>query len=304
MAERVDAQGGIHPRLRRRGQDGARRSPAGDGIAGLDRAHARGTTRIVGAAAHDGRARGQAGGRRGLRRHATQHLGRAAYVGEQGHRQPHRLQDLATPAQSPGIVHERPRGVGRLGGERPCQAEPHEVFGEQDGGHARERRGFVVPQPEHLGKREALEGRVADPLAQSRFASGPARDLPAFGRGPSIAPEQRRTDHNAAPVEKHRRVHLSRDPHRRDARGRLPVENLPRAREARLPPPVGVLLRPAGVRRAERQGRGRGGDHGARRIYQQGFDAARPDVEAEEQPIGRAHRTPSSSSIVSWSRRS
>ena len=60
VTERVRAKPRIDARLRRRREHGARRSPAGDRLARRDHPDARRAARVVGAAADDRRADGQA----------------------------------------------------------------------------------------------------------------------------------------------------------------------------------------------------------------------------------------------------
>jgi hypothetical protein len=90
-------------------------------------------------------------------------------------------------------------------------------------------------------------------------------------------------------------MHLPGDADRIDLGVRLLREDGADGGAARLPPRLGILLRPAGCRSLERERRGAGRGNLAARIDEDGLYTARADVEAEKQ----SQRTPSSSSIVS-----
>ena len=78
-------------------------------------------------------------------------------------------------------------------------------------------------------------------------------------------------------------MHLPGDAHGADPARGLPLEHPPCGREARLPPAVRVLLRPAGLGRLEGQRRRGGSDDIARGVDHERLDSARADVQAQKQ---------------------
>src|SRR5262249_13083850 len=97
-------------------------------------------------------------------------------------------------------------------------------------------------------------------------------------------------------------MHLAGDPYGIDPRIRPSGQHVADRRAARVPPRFGILLGPPWLRRLERErSGGRGGDLSIR-TDQNRFHTARSDVETEKQ--SPPYRTPSSSSMVSWSSRS
>ena len=150
----------------------------------------------------------------------------------------------------------------------------------------------MIAQPQHFREREAFERGIAHPLAQLGLAAGPLHDLATFGGGSPVTPQQRGADHGAALVEEHRGVHLTRDPDRGDTRARALLQHAPDGRGARVPPRLGILLRPAGARRVERERNGRGGGDGSRWVHENGLHPARADVQPEEQRVVRLSAHP------------
>ena len=113
----------------------------------------------------------------------------------------------------------------------------------------------------------------------SRSAPICALDLGALGRRPLVVPEDRGADHTVAAVERDQAVHLPREP---DARDLAALGDLAERRLCRIPPVLGVLLRPPRLRRRERVAVRRGGEHLALRRERDRLDARRPDVEAHD----------------------
>ena len=197
-------------------------------------------------------------------------------------RQADGVEDLRAPSQARGVVHQRRRRVGRFGRQRAGEPIANEIFRQHHGRESRERLGLVVAKPQDFRKRESLERRIGREIAQPRLATDSLRDLATLGGGASVAPEQRGTNHRALRVEKDRRVHLTRDADRRDARARPRGEHGLDRRQCRLPPRFGVLLCPSGVRRRHLERR-----HGARFDVAAGADedrlyTARANVDAKE----------------------
>ena len=102
-------------------------------------------------------------------------------------------------------------------------------------------------------------------------------DLGALRAGALVVPEDRGAEDAVALVQADEAVHLAREP---DSE-RLHAEASER-RLARAHPVVGVLLRPAGMRRRERVALLRRGDDLTRGRDRDRLDAGRADVEADE----------------------
>ena len=113
----------------------------------------------------------------------------------------------------------------------------------------------------------------------SRSTPDPALDLGALDGRPLVVPENRGADHTVAAVERDQAVHLPREP---DPRDLAALGDLPERRLCRIPPVLGVLLRPAGLRRRERVAVRRGGEHLALGRQRDRLDARRADVEAHD----------------------
>ena len=131
----------------------------------------------------------------------------------------------------------------------------------------------MAAQPEELRRREARERAVAGQRDQPVEADA-LLDLGALGAGALVVPEDRRAGSRvAALVEGDEPVHLAREPDR-------PLGQ-PRAHGLRGAPPVlGILLRPARLRRRERVAL-RLGDARRRRRDRDALDAGRADVEPD-----------------------
>ena len=164
-------------------------------------------------------------------------------------RQPDGVENLPAPPETSGVIHEGRRRIGRFRRELTCQAIAHEVLREQHGREARERLRLVIAQPQNLRQRKALERGIRCEISQAHFATDALRDLPAFGGGPAVAPEECRPNHLAVRVEKDRRVHLPRDANRGHARAWCRGEHASNRSDARLPPRLRILFRPSRLRR-------------------------------------------------------
>ena len=142
---------------------------------------------------------------------------------------------------------------------------------------------LVVPQPEDFRGGEAGQRRVGDQLDQVRTAAGAALDFLALGGGPLIVPEDGAANDLVVLVEKHRAVHLAREPDRLDV-GRFELglgHRLADRADRRLPPIVRVLLAPKRLGEVAGVGlHGRGEDR-APLVDGQGLGARGADVDAE-----------------------
>ena len=78
----------------------------------------------------------------------------------------------------------------------------------------------------------------------SRSAPIRALDLGALRCRPLVVPEDRGADHTVAAVERDQAVHLPREPDPRDVAA---FGDLAERRSGRVPPVLGILLRPAGL---------------------------------------------------------
>ena len=196
----------------------------------------------------------------------------------------------APPATSKSSVPRRVRGVDR---QLAGQAEADVVLRQQDVADPRVRLRLVRAQPEQLRRREAGERAVARQLDQPLEPDAPL-DLGALGRRALVVPEDRRPQHAVVLVEHDEPVHLPGEPDR--AR---PAARASRRCAAR-PPVLGILLRPARLRRRERIRLGRGREHLARRRRDRDpLDAGRADVEPDQ---ARSAHAPSAAYTSSYAR--
>ena len=78
-------------------------------------------------------------------------------------------------------------------------------------------------------------------------------------------------------------MHLSGDSDGVDALARLLRAQIPDCGPSRFPPRFGILLRPPRLWRSEIEWSRRGSFDITARAHENAFDAARPDIEAEEQ---------------------
>ena len=285
VTERVGSQSRVDARLGRRGEDRPRRPPAGHRLPRRDRPDAGRPARVVRSATHHRRARGETRERSGLVADTTKDFRRSPHLGQQRKRQADGLEHRTRPAQTGRVEHQGPGRIRRLRGERAREPQPNEILGEKHRGEAGEGGGLVIAQPQNLRKREPLQRGIAHPLAQAGLAASALDDLPTFGRGSPVAPQQRRADHRAAPVEKDRGVHLTGDAHGGDASIGVLPQHAPDGRRARFPPRVRILLRPAGPWGGERERSGRGARDVSRRAHEHRFHGARADVQPEEQRV-------------------
>ena len=209
-------------------------------------------------------------------------LGRLVRVGQPSARDLERLADLLRPRARGDVEEQRAGGVGGVDRALAGEPEAHVVLGQE---HVRDpgvRIGLVAPQPEQLRRGESRQGAVARQLDQ---ASQPdARlDLGALRRSALVVPEDRGPDHVAVRVEADEPVHLPRQADR--PRGQPRQAGLRGA-----PPVVGILLRPAGLRRRERIALLGCGEHLAARGDRDPLDAGRADVDADQCEFTRQAR--------------
>ena len=172
-------------------------------------------------------------------------LGRLAHGRKPLGRDLERVQHLVRPAPPRDVEEERPGGVGRVDRPLAGQPETHVVLREHDAVDARVDLGLVPAQPQELRRGEAGERAVAGERDQA-LEPDALLDLGALGRRALVVPEDRRTEDLASLVEADEPVHLAREA---DAalRGAEPRER----GLARAPPVLGILLRPAGLRRRQ-----------------------------------------------------
>jgi hypothetical protein len=134
----------------------------------------------------------------------------------------------------------------------------------------------VTAQPQQLRRREAGQRAVAgagDQLGEP----DPLLDLGALLSRPAVVPQDGGADHAAGRVERHEPVHLPAQPDPGDVGDAERGEHL----LGRVPPVLGVLLRPAGPRRRERIAGLGARDHRARLVDGERLDRRRADVEAD-----------------------
>ena len=154
--------------------------------------------------------------------------------------------DLVAPAPVRDVEEQRPRGVGRVDRRLAGQPQADVVLGQQDAADPRVDLGLVAAQPEQLRRGEAGQRAVAGERDQP-LEPDALLDLRALGSGALVVPEDRRPQH----AVRRRRGRRARASGRR-GRSRPVAAERARARLGRAPPVLGILLRPAGLRRRER----------------------------------------------------
>ena len=203
-------------------------------------------------------------------------LGRLERLGQPRRGELERVEHLVAPAAPGDVEEQRPRCVGDVDRTRAGEPQPHVVLRQQ---HVRDSRvdvGLVAAYPEQLRSREAGQRAIAGQRDQP-LEPDPRLDLLALRTGALVVPENRRAQHPLLGVEAHEPVHLTgeADP------GRLDAEIRERGL-ARLPPVLGILLRPARPGGRERIAALRPGDDLALRRQRERLDAGRADVEPDE----------------------
>ena len=204
---------------------------------------------------------------------------------------PGSAKDFVRPLPPRHVEHQRARGVRHVDGPLTRQPEAHIVFRQHHGAHARPILGFVLPHPQQLGQREVGQCRIARQL-NNPLGADLRIQVRALLLCANVAPDQCWTNHFTRSVQQHRSVHLSGEA---DASNFLRTqirsgESLAGRATRSAPPVLGLLLRPANLRRSKRLVlfRGGGGDPPLR-VHQQSPRAARAHVDAEK--ILR-HKTP------------
>ena len=158
-------------------------------------------------------------------------------------------QQLATPATVDDVQQQGAGGVAHLGCESAGQPVTDVILGKKDLAHPIPVRRLNPADPEQLGGGEARERRVSHHLHQRLAASGSLFDLAALDCGSLIIPQERRADHSAGLVKENRAMHLPAQANAlhigrgEGCRGQHRLHGLDR----RVPPELGVLLRPARV---------------------------------------------------------
>ena len=182
------------------------------------------------------------------------------------------------------VEEQRSRGVRNIGGEFPCQAQAHEILGQQEVRRPLVDLRFVLADPKKLGRAEAGERGIRDELDEL-FRADARRDPIALRLAALVTPDQRRVEDSIALVEKHHAVHLAGESHGGDvfAAETRPLEHGADSLDSGLPPVLGVLLGPAGL--GHPHGlvvAGRGAHHVAVRPHDHRARARRADVDAHE----------------------
>ncbi len=189
-----------------------------------------------------------------------------------------RSSDLVAPAPVGDVEEERPRGVRRVDRPLARQAQAHVVLREHDPVDARVDLGLVAAQPEQLRRREAGERPVARSARSSR--SSPTRSSISAHSAAVRWSFQRIAGRRTLAVARRGRRGRASAPRARSSAASAPSRA--RARLARAPPVLGILLGPARLRRREPVALlGRGDDLAVGRDRER-LDAGRADVEPDE----------------------
>ena len=126
-----------------------------------------------------------------------------------------RLQHFPRPPPVLDIQQRRPAGIGHFGRMNAGQLVPDVIFRQQHLDHLVISLPLMVPQPDDLRRREPGQHGVTDILHQVLLPHL-RRDPVALRLRPLIAPEQRGPQDVVVFVQKHRPVHLPRQPDARD----------------------------------------------------------------------------------------
>ena len=155
-----------------------------------------------------------------------------------------------------------PVGAGRVrhvGGIFARHAEADVVLGQKHLCHLRKNLGLMLLHPQQLRRGEAGKRDVAGNLAGARLR---LLDVVAFPEGTRVVPQNAGPQGLAVLAEQCRAMLLAGQPDALDRGDGLGLQLAQRLhhRVAGLPPVLGVLLRPAGLRARDLQGGGGGGD--------------------------------------------
>ena len=187
------------------------------------------------------------------------------------------------------VEQQRAGGVGDVGRPLAGEPEPDVVLRQHDPRDPGVGVRLVTAQPQELRRREpgqrAVPGQRDQPVEADALL-----DLGALGAGALVVPEDRRADHAVRAVEGDEAVHLAGEPDPGNlARRRASARIAPSTTSRGAPPVLGILLRPAGLRRRERIAvLGDGGDPAVGRDGD-ALDAGRADIEPDDD-LGSSHR--------------
>ncbi len=204
--------------------------------------------RLVTAAADHGGPGPQPGRLRPQVAHPAGDLGTLVARRQERRVDPELLEQLAAPSAVGDVEHQGPRGVAHLGGVGAGQSVADVILGQEHLPHPLPMARLVPADPQQLGRRESGQGRVGDHPDEGLAAPRLVLDLAALLGRALVVPEQGRADDRARLVEEHRAVHLPAQADAGDVLrtdfpgGQHPADRLDR----RVPPEVGMLLRPAG----------------------------------------------------------
>ncbi len=174
-----------------------------------------------------------------------------------------------------------PQRTGRIGHVRHLlagHAQPHLVLGQQHGARRGEGFWLMIAHPHQLGRGEARHGEVAGHRVQVRD-----RRLQrlALGFAAPVVPEDRGAKRSVVLAQQRRAVHLAGDADAADGAAHRRVDR-PHRRLRRVPPCVGMLLRPQRMRPLDGERRHPGGHDAAALVQRDGLDPRGADIDAEE----------------------
>ena len=119
-----------------------------------------------------------------------------------------RLQHLPRPAPVRDVEEQGAGSVRYVGRQLSGKAEADKILGEKKVRHALEGSGFVIANPQELGRAESGEGGVGNVLNKP-FRPHPAGDPIALRLAALIAPNQGRAKKPPSSVEQYDAVHLA-----------------------------------------------------------------------------------------------
>jgi hypothetical protein len=174
------------------------------------------------------------------------HLARFEYGCQEARFELELVEQFVRPTAIFDVQQQHPAGVAHLGGKFASQPPANVVLGEQHFGQPLEVLRFVVAEPQNLGGGETGEGRIGDHFNEFGAATGAVVNFVALGGGALVVPQNGGANHLVVFVQKHRPVHLARQPNRPHV-GRLATGGGHRTADGRfngLPPIFGILLAP------------------------------------------------------------
>ena len=252
--------------------------------AGLDQPRARGLDDGVAAAGVDRQALGQARFLSAGAGDAAGEVGRFEHIRENGLVKAGQGDEVVGPDALAGIEEARARGVGGVDGQLAADLQADVVLGADEARHLREQFRLLFLEPDEFAAGVAGQHLVVGVGEQAGEAAGLFGDPIALFLRAAVAPEDGGADDVQILIQRHQAVHLAGKADAGDlVLGHVGLgEDDLQAAHHRVPPVLGVLLRPAGLGGGERVFLRGGSQHRALVVHEDALRAGGADVQTDE----------------------